>query len=67
MKIETLTVHAGHSLTPNENEPIVPSITLSTIFERGEDGSYKHGHVYTRASNPNRREKVVVFDYWASP
>lgn len=56
MKIETLTVHAGHSLTPNENEPIVPSITLSTIFERAEDGSYKHGHVYTRASNPNRRE-----------
>ena len=56
MKIETLTVHAGHRLTPNENEPIVSPITLSTIFERAEDGSYKHGHVYTRASNPNRRE-----------
>ncbi len=55
MKIETLTVHAGHSLTPNENEPIVPAITLSTIFERAEDGSYRHGHIYTRASNPNRR------------
>src|SRR5260370_8423867 len=56
MKIETLTVHAGNRLTPNENEPIVSPITLYTIFERAEDGSYKHGHVYTRASNPNRRE-----------
>jgi cystathionine gamma-synthase len=56
MKIETLTVHAGHTPSQNENEPIVPSITLSTIFERAADGSYKHGHVYTRASNPNRRE-----------
>ena len=55
MKIETLTVHAGNSLTPNENEPIVPPITLSTIFERAEDGSYKHGRVYTRATNPNRQ------------
>ena len=62
MKIETLTVHAGHSLNPNENEPIVPAISLSTIFERAEDGSYKHGHVYTRASNPNRRalEQALV-------
>lgn len=55
MKIETLTVHAGNNLTPNENEPIVPPITLSTIFERAEDGSYKHRRVYTRATNPNRQ------------
>jgi cystathionine gamma-synthase len=55
MKIETVVVHAGELLTPNENEPIVAPITLSTIFERAEDGSFKHGRNYTRATNPNRQ------------
>lgn len=55
MKIETIVVHAGELLTPNENEPIVAPITLSTIFERAEDGSFKHGRNYTRATNPNRQ------------
>ena len=29
-------------------------IHLSTTFERQADGSYPHGHNYTRTSNPNR-------------
>ena len=55
MKIETVVVHAGDLLKTNENDPIVAPITLSTIFERAEDGSFKHGRNYTRATNPNRQ------------
>lgn len=52
-KIETLAVHAGRepdAATGALREPI----HLSTTFERSADGSYPHGHYYTRASNPNR-------------
>lgn len=31
-------------------------ITLSTNFEREPDGSYKHGYVYSRLDNPNRKQ-----------
>ena len=55
MKFETLAVHAGGEITPNENEPITHPIVLSTVFERGEDAEHKHGLVYTRALNPNRQ------------
>ena len=34
---------------------IAPPITLSTTFERGEDGSYPGGFDYSRAGNPNRQ------------
>ena len=53
MKIETLAVHAGREpdrATGALREPI----HLSTTFERAPDGSYPHGHNYTRNSNPNR-------------
>lgn len=53
MKLETLAIHAGRApdrATGAVREPI----HLATTFERGADGSYPHGHIYTRASNPNR-------------
>jgi cystathionine gamma-synthase len=55
MRFETLAVHAGAEITPNENEPITHPIVMSTVFERGQDADYKHGLSYTRASNPNRK------------
>jgi cystathionine gamma-synthase len=54
MRIETLAVHAADLLRRNENDPITPPIVVSTTFERGEDGSFKHDFVYTRSANPNR-------------
>ncbi|MFC1465202.1 MAG: trans-sulfuration enzyme family protein [Candidatus Brachytrichaceae bacterium NZ_4S206] len=53
MKLETLAVHAGREVEP-ATHAITPSITLSTTFERAEDGSFPGGHIYTRNSNPNR-------------
>ena len=53
MKIETLAVHAGREPDPGTGAVREP-IHLSTTFERGADGSYPHGHNYTRTSNPNR-------------
>jgi cystathionine gamma-synthase len=55
MRFETLAVHAGAEITPNENEPITHPIVMSTVFERGQDTAYKHDLSYTRADNPNRR------------
>lgn len=53
MRIETLAVHAGHAVDAATGA-VTPPIHLSTTFERGADGNYPHGHVYTRTSNPNR-------------
>jgi cystathionine gamma-synthase len=53
MKIETLAVHAGHTIDPATGA-VSPPIHLSTTFEREIDGSYPHGYMYTRNSNPNR-------------
>lgn len=52
-KVETLAVHAGAEVDPASGA-IIPPIHLSTTFERAADGSYPHGHIYTRSSNPNR-------------
>ncbi len=50
---ETLAVHLG--LEPDTaTGAIAPPIHLSTTFERAGDGSYPHGHVYARTSNPTR-------------
>ena len=54
MKIETLAVHAGHTIDPATGAVAAP-IYLSTTFERDVDGSYSRGHMYTRNSNPNRQ------------
>ena len=53
MKIETLAVHAGHTIDPTTGA-VTPPIHLSTTFERDPDGSYPHGHMYARNGNPNR-------------
>ena len=54
MRIETLAVHAGHSIDPATGAVAAP-IHLSTTFERDVDGSYSRGFMYTRNDNPNRR------------
>jgi cystathionine gamma-synthase len=53
MHIETLAIHAGHSIDPITGA-VTPPIHLSTTFERSEEGSYPHGYVYSRTGNPNR-------------
>ncbi len=53
MKLETIAIHAGNQLDETTKAVIQP-ITLSTTFERGEDGNYPGGFIYTRSANPNR-------------
>jgi cystathionine gamma-synthase len=54
MRIETLAVHAGHSIDAATGAVSAP-IHLSTTFERDIDGSYSRGFMYTRNNNPNRQ------------
>lgn len=54
MKLETIAVHAGRAVEPGTGA-VTPSITLSTTFERAEDGSFPHNFIYTRSANPNRQ------------
>lgn len=53
MKLETIAIHAGNEI--ESNRAVIQPITLSTTFERGEDGGYPGGFMYTRAGNPNRQ------------
>lgn len=53
LRFETLAVHAGHGVDPATGAVTAP-IHLSTTFERGADGSYPHGYIYSRNHNPNR-------------
>ncbi|MBI4840820.1 MAG: PLP-dependent transferase [candidate division NC10 bacterium] len=53
MRIETLAVHAGHSVDPATGA-VTPPIHLSTTFAREADGTYPRGYIYSRTSNPNR-------------
>ena len=54
MKLETIAVHAGKK--PDEGSgAITSSIQLATTFERGADGSFPHGYIYSRTNNPNRK------------
>ena len=53
MKFETLAVHAGNHVDPTTGA-VTPPIHLSTTFEREADGSFPHGHIYGRDTNPNR-------------
>jgi cystathionine gamma-synthase len=53
MNIETIAIHTGQEIDPASGS-VIPPIYLSTTFERAEDGSFPGGHIYTRASNPNR-------------
>src|SRR5664279_4408462 len=52
-RFETLAVHAGHGVDQATGAVVEP-IHLSTTFERGADGSYPHGYLYSRNHNPNR-------------
>ena len=54
MNIETLAIHSGRRID-GDSGAIAPVLNLSTTFERATDGSYPHGHVYVRVSNPNRQ------------
>jgi cystathionine gamma-synthase len=53
MRIETVAVHAGVQVDAATGA-VAPAIHPSTTFEREPDGSFPHGHVYTRTSSPNR-------------
>ncbi len=53
MRIETIAIHAGNRIDDTSKAVIQP-IVLSTTFERAADGSFPGGHIYSRASNPNR-------------
>jgi len=56
MKIETLAIHAGNHGDAHTGAVVSP-ITLSTTFERDSEGNLVDGRdIYTRASNPNRRD-----------
>lgn len=61
MKTETIAIHAGNQIDGTSKAVIQP-ITLSTTFQRGEDGNYPGGFMYSRADNPNRKslEKVLA-------
>jgi cystathionine gamma-synthase len=53
MYFETLAIHATQM--PDDNAgSVAPPLYLTTTFERAEDGTFAHGHIYSRASNPNR-------------
>lgn len=51
--IDTLAVRAWHAKDESSGA-VTPPITLSTTFERAQDGGYPSGYVYTRSGNPNR-------------
>lgn len=51
--LETVAVHGGSAPDPDTGA-LVPPIHLSTTFERGRNGEYPHGFVYTRSENPTR-------------
>ena len=53
MRIETIAVHAGHSVDAATGA-VTPPIHLSTTFQREADGGYRAGLVYSRYANPNR-------------
>ncbi len=61
MHFETLAVHAGASPDPLTGA-LMPSIQLSTTFQRSPDGSFPSGYEYIREGNPNRQalEGVVA-------
>jgi cystathionine gamma-synthase len=53
MHLDTLAVHAGHSID-EATAAVTPPIHLSTTFAREADGSYRAGFLYSRYTNPNR-------------
>ncbi|HET7586977.1 MAG TPA: aminotransferase class I/II-fold pyridoxal phosphate-dependent enzyme [Gammaproteobacteria bacterium] len=50
---DTLAVHAGREVDAETGAIALP-VHPSTTFERAADGSFPHGHIYTRYANPTR-------------
>jgi cystathionine gamma-synthase len=53
MKPETIAIHAGNHVD-GASKAVIHPVILSTTFERGADGTFPGGHIYSRSSNPNR-------------
>ncbi|MEX2403632.1 MAG: aminotransferase class I/II-fold pyridoxal phosphate-dependent enzyme [Balneolales bacterium] len=53
MRIETKSIHAG-AKNDTDNRAVTAPIYPSTIYRHKDDSADPAGHVYTRASNPNR-------------
>ncbi len=53
MRQETIAVHSGRKPDPSTGAVTTP-ISLSTTFERAEDGNFSSGFEYTRNATPNR-------------
>ena len=54
MKVETIAIHAGNKID-DYSKAVIQPITLSTTYQRAEDGGYPEGFIYSRIDNPNRR------------
>jgi cystathionine gamma-synthase len=61
MKIETIAIHAANH-TDQSTKAVIQPIVMATTFERGADGSYPAGFIYSRSDNPNRSalENVIA-------
>jgi cystathionine gamma-synthase len=57
---ETLALQATRTHDLNAGAVATP-IYLSTTFERETDGTFAHGLIYSRASNPNRNQLEEVY------
>lgn len=55
LRIETLLAQTGCEPSPPARDLVSP-LHLSTTYERGADGSYPGGFIYTRAGNPTRSQ-----------
>ncbi|GAB3894019.1 cystathionine gamma-synthase [Larkinella knui] len=53
MHPETLAIYQSRIADANAGA-VAPPLSLSTTFERDADGTFPHGHIYGRTSNPNR-------------
>lgn len=53
MQFETLSIKITQQHDANAGAVATP-IYLSSTFERDADGTFPHGHIYSRTSNPNR-------------
>lgn len=54
--METVAIHGSMRSHSGENEPIVPGIEMSTIYEHRKQGHQEGDWKYTRLSNPNREQ-----------
>lgn len=61
MKVETIAIHAGNKIDESSKAVIQP-ITLSTTYQRAENGGNSGDYIYTRIDNPNRSslENVIA-------